>query len=75
MGREDNTMQGGAEEFDGLNKRYEEQNMRDRFGISSADVRAQVKPIFLWMYDHGISSLEIVRNDKQAHITIDGKQV
>lgn len=56
-------------------KSQEEQNMYERFGITSAEVRAQIKPLFLWMYDHGITSINITRNDKFANVTIDGSQV
>lgn len=45
----------------------------ERFGVTSEEARAQIKPLFMWMYDHGITDLRIERNVTQAQVTIDGK--
>jgi hypothetical protein len=46
-----------------------------RFGVTQAELHAAIKPMFLLMYDHGIGSLTIDRDDTRAVVTIDGQRM
>ncbi len=45
----------------------------DRFGVTVEDLRAQIKPVFLWMYDHNMTTLLIERDGKMANVTVGEK--
>lgn len=44
-----------------------------RHNTTPEQMRAMVRDLALWMYDHGVSHLSILRDDKKALITIDGE--
>lgn len=43
-----------------------------KHNTTQAELHAMIRPIFLWMHDHGISSVVIEREDAKALVTIDG---
>ena len=45
-----------------------------RFGVSSKQLRAEIKPLILFMYEHGIPDLTIKRDGAKVEITIIGKK-
>lgn len=47
----------------------------NRFGVTSEETRAAIKPLLLWMYDHGIPDLKIQRDGAKAMITINGTAI
>ena len=40
-----------------------------RFGVSDGAVREAMKPLFLLMFRHGVSSFNIERDGTRAHVT------
>lgn len=46
-----------------------------RFGATTAEMREQMTPLFLWMYDHGITQFSIERNGTQAMVTLNGVSI
>lgn len=46
-----------------------------RFGATADEVRAEIKPMVLWMCDHGITDLRIQRDGAKAMLTINGRLV
>ena len=52
-----------------------EKRLRDRFKLTSKELRMNIKPLFMLMFDHDISSISIDRNGTKCVVTIDGVQV
>lgn len=47
----------------------------NRFGVTNEETRAEIKPLVLWMHDHGITDLQIQRDGTKALITINGAAI
>lgn len=52
-----------------------EKSLQDRFGITTEDMRNQIKPLFMFMFDHGMTSITIDRTGTQCLISVDGDQI
>jgi len=52
-----------------------ERRLAQRFGISQSELRMAIKPLFMLMYDHGVSNLSIARDGAKAIISVDGKPI
>lgn len=52
-----------------------EKSLHERFGITTEEMRANIKPLFMFMLDHGMSSITIDRTGTQCLVTVDGKQI
>lgn len=52
-----------------------EQSLQVRFGVSIEQMREQIKPLFMFMLDHGMTTITIDRDDKKCLLTVDGKQL
>ncbi len=50
-----------------------EKRFKQKYGMNRAEMKEVVKPLFLWMYDHGVQEIHLSRRqDKKALLTIDG---
>lgn len=47
-------------------------SLLNRYGVTSEETSTTIKPLVLWMYDHGIPDLRIHRDGAKALITING---
>jgi hypothetical protein len=52
-----------------------EKSLLERFGVTTEQMREQIKPLFLFMQDRGMTSLNIERDGNQCLLLIDGKQL
>jgi hypothetical protein len=52
-----------------------EKNLQERFGITAEEMRNQIKPLFMFMLDHGMTSITIDRTGTQCLLSVDGKQI
>lgn len=46
-----------------------------KYGVSSDQLRAAIKPLFLFMYDHEIPDVTIKRDGAKCVITINGQNI
>lgn len=52
-----------------------ETSLQARFGISHDEMRANIKPLFMFMLDHGMTSITIDRTGNQCLVSVDGNQI
>lgn len=52
-----------------------EQSLQERFGVTFDQIREQIKPLFLFMVDHGMTTITIDREDTKCLLSVDGKQI
>lgn len=52
-----------------------EKSLQERFGITAEQMRVQIKPLFMFMLDHGMTSIAIDRTGTQCLVSVDGKQI
>lgn len=49
--------------------------LQKRYGVTQEQLREQIKPLFMFMLDHGISTLAIDRDGNKCLVSIDGQQI
>lgn len=52
-----------------------EQSLQERFGITAEEMRNQIKPLFMFMLDNGMTSITIDRTGTQCLLSVDGKHI